>query len=279
MGSNSWIVDNLNNALTTWNGKLAEIWTLLTENPQTYRGGGVWTIITGIHGALQGIGYGLLVLFFAAGLVKTCGTFAEAKKPEHALKLFVRFALAKGAVTYGLDLMLAVFRIIQGSVSTIMTQSGVTVGTSMTLPQDIIDTINAVGFWESIPLWAVTLIGGLFITVLSFAMILTVYGRLFSLYMYAALAPLPLSAFAGEPTSSIGKNFIRSYAGVCLQGAVVALACIIFSAMAVTAPTVDPNVSAVTAVWSYVAEMVFNLLILVGAIKGCDRIVKEIMGL
>ena len=279
MGNNSWIVDNLNNALNTWNSKLAEIWQLLTQSPQIFKGGGVWAVMVSIHGALQAIGYGLLVLFFAAGLVRTCGSFVEVKKPEHALKLFVRFALAKGAVTYGLDLMLAVYDIIQGMVSTVITKSGVGGMTGMTLPQELIDLIASVGFWDSIPLWAVTLIGGLFVTVLSFTMILTVYGRMFSLWMYTAIAPIPLSSFAGEPSANVGKNFLRSYAGVCLQGVVIALACIIFSTIAVTDPAVDSSVSAVTAVWSYVGELVFNLLILVGAIKGCDRIVKEIMGL
>ena len=110
----SWIVSNLNAALSTWNDKLAEIWSLLTESPQTFKGGQVWGVMTGIHGALQAIGYGLLVLFFAVGVMKTCGSFVEVKKPEHALKLFIRFALAKGAVTYGLELMLTVFSIVQG---------------------------------------------------------------------------------------------------------------------------------------------------------------------
>ena len=275
----SWIVSNLNAALTTWNDKLGEIWQLLTQSPQTFKDGQVWAVMVGIHGALQVIGYVLLVLFFAAGVVKTCGTFVEAKRPEQALKLFIRFALAKAAVTYGLDLMLAIFQIVQGMVSTVINQSGVLGMSAVTLPQELIDAINEVGFWDSIPLWAVTLIGGLLITVLSFVMILTVYGRMFSLWMYAAIAPVPLSSFAGEPTSNVGKNFLRSYAGVCLQGVVIALACIIFSAVSSSPPAVDTSVSVVTAVWTYVGELAFNLLVLVGAVKGCDRIVKEIMGL
>ena len=222
--------------------------------------------MTGIHGALQAIAYGLLVLFFAAGVVKTCGSFVEVKKPEHALKLFVRFVLAKAAVDFGMDLMLAVFNIVQGMISRVISASGASGIGNTTLPQELIDTINACGFWESI----------LLITVLSFVMVLTVYGRMFSLWMCAAIAPIPLSAFAGEPTSGIGKNFLRSYAGVCLQGVVIALACIIFSALATSAPTVDHNASAITAVWSYVGTLAFNLLVLVGAVKGCDRIVKEI---
>lgn len=97
--------------------------------------------------------------------------------------------------------------------------------------------------------------------------------------LYTAIAPVPLSSFAGEPTSNVGKNFLRSYAGVCLEGAIIALACIIFSVMATSPPAVDPNVSAVTAVWSYVGELIFNLLVLVGAVRMSDRIVKEILGL
>ena len=275
----NWIVENILNAFATWNDKLAEIWSLLTQDPATFKGGGIWQVMLGIHGALQGIGYGLLVLFFAVGVVKTCGSFVEVKRPEQALKLFFRFVLAKAAVGHGLDLMLAVLSVIQGIVSTIITQSGVSGAGGTTLPQDIIDKINQVGFWDSIPLWAVTLIGGLFITVLSFLMILTVYSRMFKLYMYTALAPIPLSTFAGEPTSNVGKNFLRSYAGVCLEGAVIALACIIFSVMAAAPPAVDSNVSAVTAVWSYVGELIFNLLVLVGAVRMSDRIIKELMGL
>ena len=275
----SWIVSNLNAALNTWNDKLGEIWQLLIQSPQTFKDGQVWAVMVGIHGALQAIGYGLLVLFFAAGVIRTCGTFVEVKRPEQALRLFIRFALAKAAVTYGLDLMLAIFQIVQGMVSTVINQSGVSGMSSVTLPQELIDAINGVGFWDSIPLWAVTLLGSLFITVLSFLMILTVYGRMFKLFLYAAIAPIPLATFAGEPSSSVGKNFLRSYAGVCLEGLVIALSCVIFSAMASSPPAVDPNASAVTAVWTYVAELIFNFLVLVGSIKMSDQVVKELMGL
>ncbi len=265
--------------MDTWNSKLAEIWQLLTQDPSTFRGGGIWDVMVNIHGALQAIGYGLLVLFFAIGVVRTCGSFVEARRPETALKLFVRFILSKAAVGQGLELMLALFSIVQGMVGTIISQAGVTGVSDTTLPAEIAEKIEEVGFWESIPLWAVTLIGGLVITVLSFVMILTVYARTFKLYMYTAIAPIPLSTFAGETTSHVGKNFLRSYAGVCLEGAIIALACIIFSVMAASPPAVDPDVSAVTAVWSYIGELVFNLLVLVGAVKMSDRIVKEIMGL
>ena len=275
----SWIVSNLNAALSTWNDKLAEIWSLLTESPQTFKGGQVWGVMTGIHGALQAIGYALLVLFFVVGVVKTCGSFTEVKRPEHALKIFIRFAIAKGVVTYGLELMMALFNIIQGVISTIMQTAGFGSTEDTVLPDEIIKAVEDCGFFESIPLWAVTLIGGLFITVLSFIMIMSVYGRFFRLYLYTAIAPIPLSSFAGEPSQNIGRSFLKSYAAVCLEGAIVVLACIIFSLFASSPPVVDPDAAAVTMVWSYIGELIFNMLVLVGAVKMSDRVVREMMGL
>ena len=277
--SDNWVVQNLENALEVWNDKLSEIWQLITQSPQTFKGGSIWSVIVNIHGALQAIGYALLVLFFVVGVVKTCGSFADLKKPEHAVKLFVRFAIAKGLITYGMELMMAILEIIQGVVSTIMNSAGFGTPQATILPQEIVTAIEDCGFFESIPLWAVTLIGGLFIWVLSSVMILSVYGRFFKMYMYTAIAPVPLSSFAGEPTQNIGKSFLKSYASVCLEGAIIVLACIIFSVFASSPPVVNPDAAAASMVWSYIGELIFNMLILVGAVKMADRLVKEMMGI
>lgn len=277
--SDNWVVQNLENALETWNGKLSEIWQLITESPQSFRGGAIWNVVVNIHGALQAIGLALLVLFFAVGVMKTCGSFAEVKKPEHALKLFIRFAIAKGLITYGMDLMLSLLQIVQGVISAIMNSAGFGGPQATVLPEEIVTAIEDCGFFESIPLWAVTLIGGLFIWVLSFVMILSVYGRFFKLYMYTAIAPIPLASFAGEPTQNIGKSFLKSYSAVCLEGAVIVVACIIFSVFASSPPMVDASAAAASMVWSYIGELIFNMLILVGAVKMADRLVHEMMGL
>ena len=272
-GSSNWVVQNLENALETWNSKLAEIWTLITQSPETFKGGTIWDVILKINGAVQAIGLALLVLFFVVGIIRTCGSLTEVKKPEHAFKLFIRFAIAKGVVTYGLDLMLAIYKIVQGLMSTIMTTAGFSTATQTVLPTEIVTAVESCGFFESIPLWAVTLI------VLSFIMILTVYGRFFKLYLYTAIAPIPLSTFAGEPTQQVGKSFLKSFSAVCLEGAIIVLACIIFSLFASTPPVVDTSAAAVTQVWKYVGELVFNMLVLVGTIKMSDRVVREMMGL
>ena len=275
----NWIVGNLQNALNTWNSKQAEIWTIISQAPDEFKDGQIWNVIVNINGAIQAVALALLVIFFLVGVIKTCGTFAEMKKPEHAFKLFIRFAIAKIVVTQGMEILTSIFKIIQGTISTIITASGMGEAATLSLPQEMVTAIESCGFFESIPLWAVTLIGGLLVTVLSFVMILSVYGRFFKLYLYTAIAPIPLSTFAGEPSQNVGKSFIKSYCSVCLEGAIIVLACIIFSLFATSNPSIDPNAAIVTQVWSYIGEVVFNMLVLVGTVKMSDRVVREMMGL
>lgn len=272
----NWIIENLNSSFGTWNAKLAELWTLIATSPENFKGGAVWQIMKNIHGTLLAIGYGLLILFFAMALCKNTANFHELKRPEAAVHYLLRFVGAKVLVEYGMDIMLAVFDICNGIVSQVAAGMGGISQAMVTLPDEIADAITNVGFLASIPLWLVTLLGSLFIMVLSFIMILTVYGRFFRLYMYTALAPIPLSTFAGENTQSVGITFLKSYAGVCLEGAVIVLACIIYSAF-VSTPSVGTG-AATTIVWSFLGETIFNMLVLVGLVKGADRIIHEMMG-
>lgn len=277
--SDNWVVQNLQNALGTWNDKLAEVWQLMTMSPENFKGGDIWNVILNINGAMQAIGLALLVLFFLAGVVQTSANLTDVKRPEHALKLFLRFAIAKGVVTYGLELMMAVFEVVQGIISKIMRTSGLGGASKTSLPNEMIDAIEDCGFFESIPLWAVTIIGSLFITILSFIIIMTVYGRFFKLYMYTAIAPIPLATFAGQPTQNVGRSFVKSYAAVCLEGAIIVLACVVFSMFASTPPVVDADAAPTAMVWKYIGELVFNMLVLVGSVKMSDRIIREMMGL
>lgn len=146
--SDNWVVGNLQYALNTWNEKLNEIWTLITQTPETFKGGSIWNIIVNINGAIQAIALALLVLFFLVGIVKTCSSYAEMKKPEQVVKLFIRFILTKTVITYGLELMLAIFKITQGVVQTIMQTVGITGQERTVLPQEMINAIESCRFFR-----------------------------------------------------------------------------------------------------------------------------------
>lgn len=279
MGSSNWIVEILQKALGTWSFFLRSIWGLLTTSPADFKGGAIWEIMVNIHEGIKGIAYGLLVLFFVVGVVRTTTNFSEIKRPEQALKFFLRFAIAKMVVTYSMDLMQSIFRIIQGIMTQVALSAHTYLDEGVSLPDSIIGKIESCGFFESIPLWLVSLIGALLITVLSCVLLLTVYSRFFKLYMYTAIAPIPMSSFAGEGTAQVGRQFLKSYAGVCLQGAIIILACIIYSVFAESVPTVDDSASAITAVWSYLLELIINMLVLVGAVRMSDRLIHEMIGM
>ena len=276
---NSWITDNLQHAFTTWNNKLEELWSLLSQSPQTFKGGTIWNTIVTLHGGMQAIGYGLLVLFFAIGIFKSAASFLDFQRPEYMLRHLIHFVLAKMGITYGLDFLTQIFSVCNGMIASAAGSMGGVSGASVTMPTEIITAIGELGFLESIPLWIVTLLGSLLITVLAFVMILTVYGRFFKIYMYAAFSPVALASFAGESTSFIGKSFLKSYVGVCMEGAIIMLACVIFSAFASSGSVViDTEAAVVVQVWSYLGEVLFNMLILVGLVKASDRIAKELFG-
>jgi hypothetical protein len=268
--SDNWVVATLEDALSNWNDKLAEIWSLVSQTPESFRGGEIWTVIVGIHNALVGFGYGLLVLFFAMGVFRSAASFRELQRPEFALRHFIRFLLAKVAVGSSLELITAIYKICGGVVSTVMGGIGSAISTTATLPDKIV---------ESIPLWLVSLLGSLLITILSYVLILTVYGRFFKIFIYTAIAPLPLASFAGEATSRTGQTFLKSYVGVCMEGAVIVLSCVIYSAFLSGGSTaLDESLPAVTMVWQYIGQLMFNMLVLTGLVKGSDRLVHEMLG-
>ena len=275
--SDNWIVQNIEKALATWDNALAEIQSILTISPQGFRGGTIWNAIVSVNGALKAVGYALLVLFFLIGVMKTCGSIAEVKRPEHALKLFLRFILAKGVIDNGLEIMEVLIEVVQGILQTILGSH--VISSTTTIAPELVTAIENCDFFHSILLWIVAILGRLGMVVITIVLILTVYGRFFKIFIYIALAPVPLSTFAGEPTQNVGRSFLKSFAGACLQGAIIVVACVIFSLYATSQPSVDVNASALSMAWSYMEGMILNMLILTATVKASDHVVREMMGL
>lgn len=166
--SDNWIVGNLQSAFETWNGKISEIWSLITTTPQAFHGGAIWTTIVTIYEALKAVGYGLLVLFFAMSVFQSAVSFRDFQRPEFVLRHFIRFLLAKLAVGSAMDIMTGIFSVCGSVVQTVMNSIGGMASASVSVPQEIVDAIEGVGFLASIPLWLVSLLGSLFITIMSF---------------------------------------------------------------------------------------------------------------
>ena len=278
MGTAAWY--ELMQGLQYLGDMLDKIWAILTTSPQNFKGGTIWSIITTINGVLGAIGTALLVLFFTVGVIKTCGSFAELKRPETAVKAFIRFAIAKALIDNGLNLMVNFVTIVQSIIKKITASSSIGTALEFSIPSTVQSKFESIGILDgAIPVWAVCFIAHIAFIVIAIVLLLTVYGRFFRIYMYTAIAPIPLATMAGQPTEGIAKSFLKSYAGVCMQGVVIVLACIIFTAYAGSMPQIDPSKDAIAMVWTYVTEVLFNLLVLLGLVKGSDRIIHDMMGL
>ena len=278
MGTAAWY--ELYQGLEYLGNMLDKMWAILTTSPENFKGGTIWSIVTTINGVLGAIGTALLVLFFTVGVIKTCGSFAELKKPETAVKAFVRFAIAKALIDNGLKLMVNFVTIVQSIIKKITASSSIGTALEFSIPSTVQSKFESIGILDgAIPVWAVCFIAHIAFIVIAIVLLLTVYGRFFRNYMYTAIAPIPLATMAGQPTEGIAKSFLKSYAGVCMQGVVIVLACIIFTAYAGSMPQIDPSKDAIAMVWTYVCEVLFNLLVLLGLVKGSDRIIHDMMGL
>ncbi len=273
------IINSLQSALSLWNEKLSELFSMLTTTPEEFRGGAIWAIILKVFDSMSAVGLALVTLCWFAGVIKTVGTFTELKRPEVAVKVIVRLILAQYVVTNALELMKQFISLACGIVANIMTASGFLAEDGLVLPEEIIRAAQNVGVISGLGAWIVALICMLVITVLSFIILLTVYGRFFKIFIYTALAPIPLAGFAGEPTSGMGRSFVRSYLAVLMEGAVILLACVIYSAFAASPPVIDPDASAQTMIFTYMGQLIFQMLILVATIRGADRIAREVTGL
>ena len=278
MGTAAWY--ELMEGLKFLGSMLSKMWALLTTSPQSFKGGAIWKVITTINGVLGAIGTALLVLFFTIGVIKTCGSFAELKKPETTVKVFVRFVIAKYLINNCLKLMVNFVTIVQSVISKIANSSKIGTALEFSIPSKVQATFNSIGILDgAIPIWAVCFIAHIAFIIIGIVLLLTVYGRFFRIYMYTASAPIPLSTLAGQPTENIAKSFLKSYAGVCMQGVVIVLACVIYTAYAASMPQIDTTVQPIQMVWKYVSEVLFNMLVLLGLVKGSDRIIHDMMGL
>lgn len=274
--NSTWIIEILQNALNAWNEKLQQVFEILTTSPQNFGGGAIYDVIENINGAMQSVGLGLLVLFMLAGIVKQTMSYEEMKRPEYVFKLLLRFAIAKGVISYGMPLMSEIFSVSLG----IIGQMGTAQFSAITLPAEITQAAQDASFLQVLFPSVLALIGSLVMTVVSIMILLTVLGRLFKIYMYMAISPIPLSTFAGDATKQIGFSFLKSFAGVCLEGAMIMLACIIYSAYVsfVASLTSDTSGTLVNMLYSYILNVVLNMFILLGLVKGCDKIVHEMLG-
>ena len=296
--ADSWMYDLLQTVFYFWSNCCEKIWHFLTTPASEFHEGVVWDVMASINDGIKFIAYALLVTFFMMGVIRELTNFTEVKRLETLFKMLFRYIFANAMVTYCMQIMNLFSSVFIKVIERIVSSSEweemqIKLGVGFFGNHSATDkewslywTLSTADFWESIPMSLIVIVGAIIIVVLSIIALFTVYGRFFKIYIYTALAPLPLSTLAGEPTQHTGIQFLKSYAGVLFEGAIIAIACIIYTKLAQTSTisnlflTPAGNyTSDLIEVLAYITENVFNMLIMLGVIKGASQIQKEMTNL
>lgn len=269
----------LQDALDIWNEYYTKIITILTTSPESLYSG-VWNAMKTINNYLSVIGVALVVIFFYIGLTKNVIRLEELRRPANFFGLFIRLVLAQAFVANSSQLLLKIMEIIQGCIVGISNLFGGfgSNGRVAAVPNEIVMLARDAGWSTGLGIWVLALIGAILIWAVSLIMLLLVYVRFFKIYIYTAIAPLPLATLAGETTSRTARSFLMTYIGACLQGVIIAIAFIIFAKITNTGFSVDSSKGVASIIFSYIGTIFMQLLLLVITVRSSEKIVRDIIG-
>lgn len=268
-------LDQLQRALDSWNNKYNQIFKILTTSPSDFQSGGVWATVSDVIRIIQGTGITLVVLFFLYGMFKSSIDIRDFRhNPKQLLFSLFRLVIAQFFVKYSTDVLSYIMIFAQNLIKKI--NAGVLTA-DFTVPEDLRSALETADWGAGLGAFAASLIGTAVIFLLSIIIIVVVYGRFFKIFLLASISPIPLAGFASETTESLGVNFMKSFIGECIRGVVILVACIIFSAFA-TSPTGLDATTPGGMTWTYIGEVVTQMLLLVIIVKTSDRLIKEIFG-
>lgn len=276
----SWFLDLLNWSVQIWNQMVDAGVGLLTQSPESVSPG-LWNVMRQLNIGLQGIGYGLLVLFFLVSLFRQTTNIKDFTL-QGAMGYLLRFLGGKIAIDYCLVIMSSIISIVLDVVGIINTSS-----TDMmidTVPQNIVDMANGMSIFDiggQLPLWLLSLIGCLITCICGILFLICVYGRFFRVYIHIALAPLGFAAFGGEVTANSGKHFLMNFFHVCLEAAVIMLAVVICKGIIGGGGwgiILGDDASVTIRLANYIMQNLFAMVLLVTLTFGVNRMTKEMFG-
>lgn len=268
--------------LNLWSKGLSTVQTILLTTPEDFAGGQGWAIVTAITGALQGTGYAILIICFYLGVVKSSLTFMDIKRPAVAVTLFLRFLVVKVLVDQGAGLTQMLIRLGQELIATAFSAGGTDFSELTAMSDDLTATIQSAGFFTSVVMMLLSVIAGMVIAFVVFLVILNVYGRFFKIYCVAAISPIPLAFFGGESTQHVGISYLKAFGSVLLEGAVVAVACLIYSAVAGALSGLglfgSTGTDAFSLLMNYVVTLIFQTLLLAATVSGAEQLSQRMIG-
>ena len=265
---------------------------------------GVWqdiyTIVKSISGFCVAAGEAFCCIMFIIGLVKG---FEQAPEMRVILviKPLARFILAFAAVHYSMDIMMWFWKVgigiitgINGKAGYVTSQLLIDSSSYSGLQDYFSNSANGWDFLFNMGEVIIDLILGvipglvmLLVTVMGLAIVgsaLYIYltARILKVMATMAIAPLGICCFAGEATSHIGFQYLKSFAGDCVSGALIAVIMIIFSIFMETDIWDGVDFGVGTAgldMWVMLLQLLIKVILFAVLVIGSRSLIKEKFGM
>jgi hypothetical protein len=251
---------------------IAECNGIIDQDPSTFASG-VYAATKSINASMTGLCSALLVIFCLMNVLKSAASLTELKRPEVAVKIFIRLILAEAASVESfrvLELIFSIFKDMMGKIT------GSKSYTFAGMPAEVKDAIDDMSLGAQAGTLALVLVFLIVSIAIGISILITVYTRFFKMFMYGAFSSVPLTTFASESTQSIGISFLKSYAGVCAQGFLIVLSFFLFSAFAGGMTAISPTSDTVM---NYMISTVVQLFTLKAIISTVDAVSSKMLGL
>lgn len=279
-----WVADLLDMIFITLNATLQTVVGLLSQSPESYNGT-LYAFAQNLNVIFTSVGTALIVPFFLISLADPAH-IADIRRPESVISEFVRFGLCVAVVSNSSWLLEKITAIGTSLITTGWSAATAVNGGIPTLSanETVKETLADVKF-GILSITADTI----FLLLLNFILVIAMgiailyisviaYTRFFKIYMYIAIAPIPLATFACRGTSEIGKQFLKSFCGILLQGLILVIAFLLFT-MFFNNVELDSSAGAVGVVWKYCISVLGQLVVLITIIKSSDQLVYKMLGI
>lgn len=310
----NWILSTLQASIAFFDAWMTSLYDVLMLDPISYQNGAIWTTVSKIYDALMGSAVSILIIGFYIALIHDSGEFIKTRHFGSVVWTFILLCITASLLQGGKYILLLIFWCFKEILQTVTGPDGTNfLNLSwVELPKQVKLATSGLGATKATMFFIVVLIFALVIMVCSFTIIMVVYGRLFNIYLHIAVAPLALACGAAGPLRSTFVSYLKSFVGVCLQGVVIVIVCMVFSAFANnfdfnTVQTSDQQIvelkedmteeefqawweqwgmdnkeleaKKAEVLWTYLSQMLFLYLIMAGMIKGADNFIHQKLNL
>ncbi len=136
----------------------------------------------------------------------------------------------------------------------------------------LMDSVSGQPFLSQIAILAQMQGPYLAVTVMGGVIWIIVYGRLFEMMLYWLVAPLPLATLPSKEHSQAAKTYFKNFAAIMLQGVLMLLCVVIYSALSWN------NVNTSTIDWYSTWNLIWPMAILIFALLKTGTMAKRICG-